>query len=150
MPDRHLTALNEEEKALVLKAPVLVTLLIAGADQNVSTKEVNWAKKVIHYRTFTENQRLHDYYEAVSETFEDVLSQHLEGDEAQLTEAFLTGELTKLSDILPKIDKTYAQTLLKSLRSLANHIAEADGGLLGFHRVGADEQRLVELPMITF
>lgn len=150
MPDRHLTALNEEEKALVLKAPVLVTLLIAGADQNVSAKEVNWAKKVIHYRTFTENQRLHDYYEAVSEGFEDTLSQHLEGDAAHLSEAHLSGELARLTDILPKMDKTYAETLLKSLRSLANHIAEADGGLLGFHRVGVDEQRLVDLPMIQY
>ncbi len=148
MPDKHFTALTPEERDALIQAPVLVTLLIAGADQDFSKKEINWAKKVIHYRTFTSHNLLHDYYEMVNAGFEDSMSTYLDDEASTLDEATLTVRLAGLNDVLPKIDPLYAKALVDSLRSLAQHVAEADGGLLGFHKISTEEQTVVDLPMI--
>ena len=62
----------------------------------------------------------------------------------------LVEELTKLNDILPKLNDIYARAYLKSLRSLAHAIAEVSGGLLGFLDISYEEKHLTALEMITY
>ncbi|MEZ4776834.1 MAG: hypothetical protein R3D00_26905 [Bacteroidia bacterium] len=147
MAIKQFSNLTEQESALLTNAPALITVLIAGADNDISKKETDWAGKLVHYRTFTSEPKLQNYYEAVKEGFESSLDALIDGWNEN-SEALITGELAGVNSILPKIDPEYATLLKESWRSLAQKVAEASGGLLGFGSVDEAEKRLVSLPMI--
>jgi tellurite resistance protein len=48
----HIHHLSEEEKNLVLQAPVYVSLLIAGADGHVQLEEQQRILELVHTKTF--------------------------------------------------------------------------------------------------
>lgn len=144
--------LSEQEVELLVNAPAYVTVLIAAADDKIDRKEKGWATKLVKYRTFTSNAELHEYYKVVNASFETALNSlvelYHEGKDAGGSS--VGAELTKLNDILPKLDPSYASTLLASWKSLAEKVAEASGGLLGYASIDTEERALVDLPMISF
>ncbi len=142
--------LNEQEIAQLLKAPAQITVLIAGADNKIDEKETDWGRKIVHFRSFSSESALHDYYEQVSESFEASVNELVEKysvDGANLITK-LSEELAQLNEVLPKIESNYASLLLKSWRSLAQKVAEASGGIWGFGRVNTEESKLLDLPML--
>lgn len=145
-------SLTETEAQQLKHAPVQITLLIAGADDEIDKKETNWASKLVHYRTFTSEPMLHDYYEWVNQDFEKaldgLLAQHSDDPKAMVEQ--LHGELGKLGAVLEKLEGDYAHALLRSWRSLAKKVAEASGGLFGFASISQAEGELIGLPMIDF
>lgn len=147
MSIKYFHHLSEQEVSQLLQVPAQVTILIAAADDDIDKREANWARKLVRYRAFTEHVRLHDYYEAVHPRFEADLTaaeaQWAEGGSEALVEA-----LKGVNGILPKLEEAYADLLRNSWRSLARKVAEASGGILGFGSVGAEEQPVVDLPMI--
>ena len=46
----QLHKLNDIERQQLLNAPVLITLLIAGADGKIDERELDWATRVTHFR----------------------------------------------------------------------------------------------------
>lgn len=152
MAIKEFDQLSDDERDLILRAPALVSVLIAGADRSIDQREIMHAIKAVHYRSITEGDFLHRYFEAVDENFESEchhLIQKYEG-RADDRESYITGELTGLNDILPKIDKRYAGDLLKSLKSLARSVAKSSGGFLGFERISLEESHFIDLKMITY
>ncbi|MDX2248513.1 MAG: hypothetical protein SF052_17140 [Bacteroidia bacterium] len=147
MAIKQFSNLTEQEIALLVKAPALITVLIAGADDNISKKEKDWAAKLVHYRTFTAEPQLQNYYEAVKEGFNVELDTLVESWNSESEEAIAT-QLSGVNAILPKIDPEYASMLKESWRSLAHKVAGASGGLLGFGSMDEAEKKLVSLPMI--
>ncbi|MEZ4828106.1 MAG: hypothetical protein R3C61_17750 [Bacteroidia bacterium] len=147
MAIKQFSNLSDQESALLINAPALITVLIAGADNNISKKETDWAGKLVHYRSFTSEPRLQNYYEAVKEEFETALD-NLIGSWDENSEAVITGELAGVNTILPKIDAEYASMLKESWRSLAHKVAGAEGGLFGFGSIDEAEKKLLSLPMI--
>lgn len=146
---KHFSALSSSDSDLLLKTPALVTVLVAGADQNIDKKEKDWAAKLVHYRTFTtETRHLHEYYEAVQERFEDDLNQLVANWNGEQSAAQITEQLTGLNDVLPQLDTEVADMLKDSWRSLARKIAEASGGFLGFGSVDENELKVIDLSMI--
>ena len=142
--------LNAEEKESILRVPVLVSAMIAGADMDVDQRETELAQKVMHYRQFSSDPTLHGYYEAAAESFEESLEALIAsfGGNAQKMVEDLKVEIAKINPVLSKVEADYANQLVSSWRSLAKRVAEATGGLLGFMSIDAAEKELISLPMI--
>lgn len=145
--------LTETEKNLLMNSPALVTYLIGSADNNFDAKEEEHSKHVVRIRTTTGDPILFDFYKEVSEVFAgqltNLVAQYANLSAKDRTQQ-LVDELAKLNEILPKIDTIYVNALLKSLRSLAESVAEASGGVFGFLEVSYEEKHLVGLQMITY
>lgn len=153
MANIYFNQLKEEEKSLLLNAPALVTCLIAGAEDAFNAEEEERAKHLIRIRTNNGDPLLLDFYKEVEENFDDQLSS-LIGKYGSLqatprTEVMVS-ELSKLNEILPKVDDLFARAYIKSLRTLAHSIAESSGGILGFLAVSYEESHLIGLEMITY
>ncbi len=143
--------LREDEVEVLLRAPVYVAILIAGADGNIDKSERKEAINVARNKQTRSREQLADFYKLVGEGFEDNFNKLIDelpsGTEERISA--ITKELRKLNFILPKIDKNFGIKLHASLKELAKKIAEASGGVLGYLSVGYEEAKLMELRMIN-
>jgi hypothetical protein len=137
--------LNDREIELMLKAPILVCILIAGADGTIDQKEIKEAIAVARKNTGKKGS-LSTYFKDLSEDFEDKLKITIQGYPYESTQRtpLIIEELTEL----PKFEKTFAQSFYDSLRDIAEKIASSSGGLLGIKSVGSEEARYISLPML--
>jgi len=141
--------LDDREIELMFKAPILVCILIAGADGTIDKSEINEA--IIMARKETKSKSsVTQYYQELSQDFEDklkVLIQSYPFQASQRTQMILE-ELTALNAILPKLDRVFAQQFYGSLKKIAERIASSSGGLLGMNSVGSEEAKYIQLSMI--
>lgn len=144
----QLYKISDQERKLLVDAPVLITLLIAGADGEFNKKEEDWAEKVVGFRKETAHYTLHYYYELVGEKFHEKLEHYhnLYGKMANRNDV-IKAELSNLKPILAKLDEHYREKLIESFRSFAKQIAEAGGGILGFFSKSKEEESLMKLEM---
>jgi len=145
-----LNDLSTAEKEVVFRAPLLVCLLIAGADGKVDRKEMKGAMALSRKKTGRGKGQLFEFYGIVTQDFEDklkIVMQSLPVDVRERTREIVR-ELTSLNIILPKVDKAFGNEFHVSLKYIAAKIAESSGGLLGIKSVGEDEERYMNLPMI--
>ncbi|MEM6342829.1 MAG: hypothetical protein AAF927_03080 [Bacteroidota bacterium] len=148
MAIKYFSALSSEEISQLTEAPAVIAVLIAGADDNIDKKEKSWATRLVHYRTFTSDPKLHEYYETVNVRFEGHLDSLVESWTAEKSEAELSARVSALNPILAKLDAEYADLLRESWRSMARKVAEASGGLVGIGSINKEEAALVDLPML--
>ena len=150
LPMEVLKNLSTQEKDLMYDAPVLVTILIAGADDDYNKAEIRKAVELAHDKKVTARVDLISYYNIVGEGLEDKLKvkMHQLPVEARDRNPLIIADLKKLNDILPKLEKEFAVDFYWSLRGLAKKIATASGGLLGYMAVGYEESKLIGLDMI--
>ncbi|PCH66230.1 MAG: hypothetical protein COC01_08645 [Bacteroidetes bacterium] len=151
--DDQFKDLSQQEIDLMINTPVLITILIAGADNDIDPDEQKWAKKLTTYRQFTEKPILQDYYKTVSENFESNLEKFVVyinsfPQDAKERNPHIAQELEKLNDILTKLDDEFSTNFYESIKSFAQHIAEASGGVLGFGSISPEEKAWVDLSMI--
>lgn len=142
--------LSESEVEVMLKSPVLVCILIAGADGKIDRKEIKEAISTAakHAKSLS---ALGQYLKYASEDFEDkiiIIKQSYPREAAQ-RETAIVHELSTLNTILPKIDKSFAQLFYSMLKELAIKVATSSGGWLGMNAVGSEEARYIELKMIN-
>jgi len=142
--------LSNPEIELVLKAPILISILIAGADGNIDRKEIQESIKVAQKNAKKSKTRLMEFYQFVGEDFEDKLKILLANypSSASQRSNMVVQELAQLNHVFPKIDRVFAQELYGSIKEIAHKIAQSSGGLLGIKSVGEEEARYVNLPMI--
>lgn len=143
--------LREDEIDVLMKSPVYVAILIAGADGNIDKHERKEAIDVSRGKQSRAREELIEFYQSVGESFEvefNSLTTELPSD-ADERNKIIIAELRKLNFILPKIDKNFGIALHASLKGLAKRIAEASGGVLGYLSVSYEESKLVELKMIN-
>jgi hypothetical protein len=145
---KELEMLSATETETILKSPMLVCILIAGADNQIDNSEIRQAIELA--KKGKAKLSLDAYYKIVSEDFEDKLKIILQSfpNEAEKRNPMIVKELTQLNAILPKINKTFTSDFYRSLMYIAKKIAESSGGVLGIHKVGDEEMELVKLPMI--
>ena len=91
------------------------------------------------------------YYEKVGENYAEKLNGLIESlpqgrDERQQQ---LGAELSKLNPILEKLDRHIGHLMYNTFISFAKHVAKASGGVIGMFSIGAEEKKVVELPMIN-
>lgn len=143
--------LSEEEITALLDAPALIAVLIAGADNKIDEKEIDYSSKIAHFRAGNNDSVLQGYYAEVDKFISDAIAQQINTLPKELIDRqhILTEELTKINEILPKLDKDFASELYKSWLSFAESVAKASGGLWGYASVTPEEERLLGLSMIN-
>lgn len=142
--------LSDSEIELMLRAPIVTCILIAGADNDIDRKEIQEAIQVARKKANKSKASLADFYRLVGEDFEDklkVIIQSFPGD-AAARNPVIAEELGQLNAIWPKIDRGFAADFYQSLRDVALKIASSSGGLLGLRSIGEEEAKYVKLPMI--
>jgi len=142
--------LSDSEAELMFKAPILACILIAGADGNIDRNEVKQAIHVANTKSRKSMAKLIEFYREVSEDFEDklkVLIQSFPG-EAASRNTLIVEELTHINPILKKISRPFAIDYYRSIKEIARLIAESSGGMLGINKVGDEEAKYMNLPMI--
>lgn len=145
---QHLTG---EEIDTLVQAPVLITILVGGADGDLDREERVWTERLLRARTYAKPNLANEYYRVVAEDFltklETKLSELPEDPEARNVQ--IAEKLGALNPILAKLDTTLAATLYKSFISLAQETAKASGGFLRIGAVSAAEHQWLKLPMLT-
>ena len=142
--------LREDELEVLFKAPVLVAVLIAGADSKIDDDELEQAVDVAESKQSRAREHLLEYYKEVGNDFKEKLNKAIAELPSGVEERndAISKELRKLNHILPKIDQAFAIKLHASLKDMAKKIAEASGGLLGYMSVSYEEAKLMDLPML--
>jgi hypothetical protein len=142
--------LNEEEVALLLKAPALVSVLIAGADDNIDNKEKNLAISLAKLKTYRARKALISYYNEVHKDFEDQINTLIDElpDQAKDRNPVIEAELANLNAILPKIEKRWSIQFYESMKDFAKQVAEASGGIFNMLSVSVEESKYLNLKMI--
>lgn len=142
--------LNSKEKEILLSAPSLVMILIAGADGTIDNKEVSRAISVTKENANSEKGYLHEFYKQVSDNFQ-VKFHHLlyslPSDTVKRNEIIIE-RLSRLNKVFQKTDKTFSIVFYASLRKLAVEIARSSGGVMGINSISEEEQQFLNLPMI--
>jgi hypothetical protein len=146
----YLANLAPGEKELVLNAPVLVTILIAGADSQIDKSEKASALSLAKIKTISSADVLKDYYKEVQDSFDNAFNTLLAKFPSSPNERLsaVSAELTKLNSVWPKLDQKFASLLYDSLKDFAKHIAESSGGFLGYASISAEEKKYIDLDMI--
>lgn len=142
--------LSDAEVELMLKAPILTCILIAGADGNIDNMEIEGAINAANKNARRSRAKLIEFYRLVSEDFEDklkVVIQSFPNDTTKRT-SMIVEELSHLNSVLPKISRSFAIDFYKSIKEIAQMIAQSSGGVLGINKVGEEEAKLVGLNMI--
>lgn len=144
--------LSDAEIELMLKAPILVCILVAGADNHIDKSEIEEAINLAKKKSKKSRARLIEFYSAVAEDFEDKLKILIQSFPVEASERnpLISQELSRLNPILSKIDKSFATHFYESIKEMAHKIAESSGGLLWIKKsIGPEEAKVVGLPMIN-
>lgn len=121
--------LSKEDRKLLYKAPVLVSVLASSSFNEVKINKSQKADaiKLAHLKTFTVMPLLLPYYAEVEkgfkEEFETAIKKYFPFDEAKRNE--LKKKMDKISLIINKLDKEYAEALGKSFERYAKHVKKA-------------------------
>lgn len=121
--------LTNEERNLLYKAPVLVSVLASGSSNEIEINKSQKADaiKLAHLKTFTAMPLLLPYYAEVEKgfktAFEEAIKKYFPFDEAKRSE--LTKEMENTNLIIKKLDKEYAEALDKSFEKYTKHVKAA-------------------------
>jgi len=143
--------LNDEEIETMLKVPVLVSILIAGADGTIDKSEIKQAVSLSRIKQTKAREDLIEFYKEAGQDFEDkmkIMIAQFPADAANRN-PLIIAELKKVNDILPKLSQKFAEEFYASVKDMAKKIAEASGGVLGYMAVGYEESKLIGLDMIN-
>jgi hypothetical protein len=142
--------LSQSEIELMYKAPILVCILIAGADDHIDNKEIKGAITLTEKKQKRSKSHLLSFYRELGADFEDKLKIVIQGFPINVEERspLLVEELARLNSIFKKIDHNFVTEFYGSLREIAAAIAKSSGGLLGLNKVDDDEAKYVKLSMV--
>lgn len=142
--------LSPDEIETMYKVPVLVSILIAGADNEIDNSEIKKAVSLSKTKKIRARESLVDYYREAGKDFEDKLKVMIQQypSSAKERNPLIINELMRVNSILPKVDRRFAIEFYESVKDIARKIAEASGGLLGYMAVGYEESKLIGLQMI--
>ncbi len=142
--------LSHAEIELMHKAPMLVCILIAGADDHIDNREIKKAIDLTEKKQKRAKSHLLAFYREVGEDFEDKLRIVIQDFPVEYTERspLVVKSLAQINEVLKKVDRNFAREFYKSLREIATEIAKSSGGLLGLKSVGEAEAKYVELSML--
>ena len=141
--------LKEEEKELMYKAPLLVCILVAGADGKIDRKEIKKGISLANNR-WKSDPFLAPFMKELGQDVEDkmkILLQQFPMSSTTRNEQ-LGNELQKINAILPNLENSFSQAYYHMLLELARGIAGSSGGILGMGSISPDEEKLLKLEMI--
>jgi len=146
----HISKLHLNEQELVKKAPLLVSILIAGADGQIDHEEIEKAVKLVHTKSFSEQTDIRHLYREIDQEVEMSLNALIKGlpIDAEEREKRVSEQLEGLNPIMQKLEPSIALDFYNSLRNFAVHIAQTSGGVLGTLTMNHHEKEVVKLPML--
>lgn len=123
--ENQLKKLIINEKELLLKAPVLISILAASTDEKIDRIEQKEAIELSHLRTFTSSPILQPFYKEVERIFEKNLEELLQKYEPfnATRQNLIKSELKTIYNFFSKLDEKYEKELKESLESYRKHIA---------------------------
>lgn len=120
--------LTHEERELLFKAPVLVSVLATCSFSRVNKAQKADAIKLAHLKTFTAIPLLLPYYSEVEKTFKEqfeiAIKKYFPFDDAKRND--LKREIDMVNVVIGKLDKEYAYALHESLEGYARHVKKAN------------------------
>ena len=142
--------LSQEEYEKLKSAISWITILVAGADNNIDPQETEWAEKLANIRAFSLDEELKSFYTDVGADFNERLHRMIDEmpDDKEERQSILSGNLSQLNPILAKLETSVGALLYESFLSFASHVAKASGGFLRFFSVSAEEKKVIKLDMI--
>lgn len=144
--------ISDAEYDMFKNAISLITVLIAGADGKIDSKERKWAEKVTTIRSFALPDGLSDFYKEVGTDFSerlDIFVERFDGD-TETRNRKISELLAELNGVFPKMEnREVAVALYQSLISFSKHVARASGGFLSWGSINIHEKRLMQLDMIN-
>lgn len=146
-----LNKLSNTEKELLYKAPILVCILIAGADGTIDRKEIREAIQFAEKKIAKSRSRVSALLREIIQDFEDKLKILLQQYPYNSKERnpILVKELGELNILWKKVDSEFAQEFYRTLKSISEHIAKSSGGILGYNTVDTEEAKYINLNMIN-
>jgi hypothetical protein len=148
---RHFENISQEELQTLENAVSQIALLIAISDGNINHEETEWATKLVHIRTYSSSATLRHFYEEVEANFNIKLADLMKSTpkDTEPYKTVLFDKIAEVNSILAKLDPYTAFDLYRSYLTLAKSVAKSSGGILGFWSISKEEQKLIDLPMIT-
>jgi hypothetical protein len=145
----ELSRLLASEQELMYKAPILVCILIAGADGNIDRKEIKKALTIVQQKQ-TGDGAVATLFKELAQDFEDKVKIIEQGYPYEATQRtpLITEDLQMLNELWHKLPIAFANEFYTILLMLAQEVAASSGGVLGMNSIGSEEARLVKLSMI--
>ena len=116
--------LTTEERSLLYKAPVLMSVLASCSFNEVNKYQKADAIKLAHLKTFTAIPLLLPYYSEVEKTFkeqfETAIKKYFPFDEAKQND--IKKEIERVNLAIGKLDKEFGLLLRSSLERYARHV----------------------------
>ncbi|MBI1769259.1 MAG: hypothetical protein HYR67_12885 [Bacteroidetes bacterium] len=146
----QLDRLSTDEQEFMHKAPILVCILIAGADGNIDRDEIREAISQAKKKQRNSSAGLMELYREIGEDFEDKLKVLEQSYPVEVTQRnpMIVEELALLNQLLPKIEQNFSIQFYQSICDLALKVAKSSGGWFGMKSIGEAEAKYVKLPMI--
>jgi hypothetical protein len=124
---KEFETLSPEERDLLLKAPVLLSVLECCAQNEVNETKKMDAFKLAHLRTFTAPPVLIPYYRQVDKIF---ITEFEKAEKFYFpfdmeNRARIKHELNKVHQIIGKLDESFATELIKSLETYSSHVKKS-------------------------
>ncbi|MBK7938467.1 MAG: hypothetical protein IPJ82_15910 [Lewinellaceae bacterium] len=143
--------LEKNEIDALVEAPVLITILIGAADDNIDGEERKWTERLLRARTCNRPKELNEFYRVVVEGFWGKVQDRLSRlpAEVEARNEAISKLLGNLNPVLAKLDPELAADLYHGFISLAEETAKASGGFLRIGAISAAESRWTKLPMLT-
>jgi hypothetical protein len=145
--DKRLSHLNHQERELVYRSPLLVCVLIAGADGRIDDAEVKEALQMARDQTWVKSS-LKSFFNEIATDFEDKLKVIIQSYpfESKKRTPLIIAELEQLNLLWTKLDREFAASYLDMLRYLAKKIASSSGSF--WRKIADEEADLLGLPML--
>ncbi|MCU7549114.1 hypothetical protein OCK74_08305 [Chitinophagaceae bacterium LB-8] len=116
--------LSGADRELLMKAPVMISVLASCSFGQVNEAQKNDAIKLAHLRQFTAPPLLQEYYKEVEKGFkkqyEEEVKLYFPFDEEKRNG--LKREISKVNEVITKLDPFFGKLLLKSLEGYAKHV----------------------------
>jgi hypothetical protein len=130
--ENEINKLSAEDRVLLLKAPVLVSVLAASRDHEISKNEKADAIKMAHLKTFTADPILLNYYNEAEinfvKYFEETVKKYAPFDD--LKREALKKEISIINNVIAKLDFEFSKTLHNSLSKYAEHVKRSEINVL--------------------
>ncbi|HEY9046638.1 MAG TPA: hypothetical protein VIN08_12110 [Ohtaekwangia sp.] len=142
--------LTDPETELMLRAPILVCILIAGADGEIDRKEIKEAIAIVQKQK-KNGSMLSGFFKEMAQDFEDKIKILIQSYpfEASKRTPMLVEELQQLNSLWRKLDPEFSIAYYEMLKSISEKIASSSGGLWGIKTVASEEAQYLHLPMIN-
>ena len=148
---KEFKGLSPAETQSMYDAIPLITILVAGADDDIDEVEIAEAERLTNIRSFNNLGHIIAYYDEVKEQLNErihTLSQELP-DAAAQRQPVIAQRLSALNPILQKMPQPFGYLYYKDFVSFAHHVAESHGGFMRYMTVGPKEAKVVDLPMLN-